>query len=135
MKAFLTKHHEMVLYGICGVPTVAVNFLVYFVMASFEIRTVICAFAAMIASIVVAYFTNKIWVFHMKRNRKRDAFKEFVEFVFCRMLSGLLEVSIMVSCVDMLRLDEYETCIKLVATVVVIILNYVASKMFIFKDN
>ena len=135
MKAFLKKHHELILYGICGVPTVAANFVTYFVMAAFGISTIMCALAATLASVVVAYLTNKVWVFHTKRNKKRDAFKEFVAFLTCRLLTGCLEVVMLVVCVDFLELDSYETFIKLCATLVVIALNYFASKIFIFKDN
>lgn len=135
MKAFFKKYHELILYGLCGVPTVAANFAVYFVMAAFNISTVFCAFVAMLASVVVAFFTNKIWVFHTKRHRKRDVFKEFVTFLSCRLLSGMVEVVIMVVFVDLLRLSDYETIIKLCATVVVIILNYFASKCLIFRDD
>ena len=135
MKAFLKKHHELVLYGICGVPTIAANFVTYFVMAAFHISTVMCALAATLASVAVAYMTNKVWVFHTKRNKKRDAFKEFVSFLTCRLLTGFMEVVLLVVCVDMLKLEAYETFIKLCVTIFVIALNYFASKKLIFKDN
>lgn len=135
MKAFLKKHREIILYGICGIPTVAANFGTYFVMAAFNISTIMCAFVAMFASVVVAYLTNKVWVFHTKRNKKRDAFKEFVSFLTCRLLTGCLEVVLLVVFVDLMDLEQYETVIKLCATLIVIALNYFASKRFIFKED
>jgi len=135
MREFLKKHRELILYGMCGIPTIAANFGVYFVMAAFDISTVMCAFVAMFSSIVVAYLTNKIWVFHTKRNKKRDALKEFVSFLTCRILTGCLEVVLLVVLVDMMNLERHEAITKLCVTVVVIALNYFASKKFIFRED
>ena len=135
MRAFLKKHHTLVLYAACGVPTVAANLVVYFVMVSFDIMTAISCIVAVLASILVAYFTNKIWVFHIKRNRKRDVFKEFIAFLSFRLLSGTFEVVAMVVFVDLLHMGKYEACIKFAATGIVIIINYIAAKKIVFRDK
>lgn len=135
MREFLRKHRELILYGICGVPTVASNFITYFVLAALNISTAVCAFVAMMVSIVVAYVINKIWVFHSRKSRKLEVFKEFVSFLSCRLLSGSVEVVIMVVFVDICRFVDYEPMIKLGATAVVVILNYLASKKIIFREE
>ena len=58
-----------------------------------------------------------------------------MSFLTCRILTGCLEVALLVVLVDMMNLERYETVIKLCATVSVVALNYFASKRFIFKEN
>ncbi len=135
MKSFLKKHHELIMYGLSGIPTVLSNFGTYFLLANLKLSTAICAFVAMCVSILVAYITNKFFVFHTKRSRRLELFMEFVSFVSCRLLSGSVEVVIMVVTVDLFMLTEHEAFIKVCATIIVILLNYVASKRLVFKQN
>ncbi len=135
MKSLLKKHRELIMYGLNGIPTVLSNFGTYFLLAEMNLSTAICAFVAMCVSIVVAYVTNKLFVFRTKRNRRLELFLEFVSFVSCRLLSGSVEVIIMVVTVDFFMLAEHEAFIKVCATIVVVLLNYVASKQLVFRQK
>ncbi len=135
MIAFIKKYREMILYMLCGIPTVVTNFGVYFIMANFNISTVICGIAAQLASIVVAYITNRMVVFQNKHHGKKAVFKEFIWFLSFRVLSGAIDVVALVVLVDKLGFAQHEFLIKVCATIFVIIFNYVASKCVIFKDE
>ena len=135
MIAFIKKYREMILYMLCGIPTVASNFGVYFIMANLNISTVICGIVAQLASIVVAYITNRMVVFQNKHHGKKAVLKEFMWFLILRLLSGTIDVVAMVVFVDKLGWVEYEFWVKVCATIFVITSNYVASKCIVFKDE
>ena len=137
MRDIIRKHREFILYGLCGIPTVASNLAVFFVLTNLavDISTAVCNALAVLASILVAYFSNKLFVFHSKRDNRIDTFKEFFSFLSSRLVTGTLEVVLMVVLVDFLKLGEYEPWVKLGAMVVVIMLNYIISKKIIFKES
>ncbi len=74
-----------------------------------------------------AYIANKIWVFENREYKFFTVFKEIMSFVLCRVLSGALEVLIMYISVDVLNLIAWQ--FKIISTIIVIICNYVASKI------
>ena len=59
--------------------------------------------------------------------------REIVSFVSCRLLTGLMDLAIMFVCVDLLGLNDL--VIKILSNVLVIILNYIASKCLIFRKK
>ena len=120
---------------LCGIPTVIADFGVYFIMANLNIPTVVCATMAQLASIAVAYITNRMFVFENKHHGVKGVVKEFTEFLTFRLISGAIGVAVLVLFVDKLGFHQYEFIIKLCATAFVIIFNYVASKCVIFKDK
>ena len=96
-------------------------------------KTVISTVIAWIVAVIFAYVTNKLWVFESKSCEKQVLAKEILAFFVCRILTGVLDIVIMAVFVDILHFNDMVT--KIVSNVVVIILNYIASKFFIFKRN
>lgn len=78
-------------------------------------------------------FQNKILVFECKSWKREVLVKEVTAFFACRGATGLLDIALMLIFVDILLCNEL--IIKIVSNVVVIILNYVASKLVIFKKS
>jgi putative flippase GtrA len=132
MTSLFLKHREICLYLFFGVLTTAVNVAVYFVM--FEVLmlpNVASSIAAQVAAILFAYITNKIWVFRSRGWRLRTLIFEIVSFFGCRMASAAFDVLFMWVTVDLL--SWWPLWMKIIANVVVVILNYVASKYLIFR--
>lgn len=90
-------------------------------------------FIAWVASVVFAFITNKLWVFKSKSWKLSVAGKEFTGFVGARVFSFVIETIMMFILVTLLSC--HELIAKLIVGVVVIIINYIFSKLLIFKKK
>lgn len=134
MKNLWNKYKESILYLFFGGCTTAVNTVVYHLL--FEILSVpnlLSTLAAWAAAVLFAYVTNKVFVFESKTADKRALLMELVSFFACRLVTGGMDIAIMYVAVDLLHANG--TLWKLLSNVVVIIVNYVASKLLIFKKR
>ena len=134
------KHREVLSYLIFGGLTTVVNVGLFMILTGLTSLSTGAANAiALAASIIFAYVTNKIWVFESKLTGWA-ALREFAVFIACRIATGLLDQAIVVAGVDWLGaaigLAEstlWAGGVKIFANVLVIIANYVFSKLLIFK--
>lgn len=128
------KYEEIILYGFFGVCTTIVNILTYYVFAHiFNFSTVLSTIIAWIVGVLFAFVTNKIWVFKSKKWDKSIIVKEILSFFSCRLFTGLLDIVIMYLFVDVLSFNDM--IIKIISNIIVIILNYIASKLIIFNKK
>ena len=126
------KYKEMVLYLVFGGLTTLVNIVTYALFAYvFNMGTVASTALAWIVSVIFAYITNKIFVFESKTDSLAMAVTECVSFFGCRLATGVMDVAIMYLSVDLLHFNDI--VIKIVSNVFVVILNYIFSKLFIFR--
>ena len=90
---------------------------------------------AWILAVLFAYITNRKWVFHSSAATAAEIRKEILSFFVCRLATGALDWACMFIFVDLLGF--YDVAMKVLANILVIILNYAASKLVIFrrKDN
>ena len=86
---------------------------------------------AWIAAVLFAYITNRKWVFHSQAYGVVSIMKEIVSFFSCRLATGIIDWLCMYIFVDVLHANG--VLIKFVANIIVIVLNYVASKLLIFR--
>lgn len=84
-------------------------------------------------SVIFAYITNKFWVFEDKSLEIRKLIKEVFLFMSARVMSGGVETLMLFIFATMLGFDD--GIIKIVASVFVVIFNYVISKFFIFNGE
>ncbi len=132
----LKKYREIILYLVIGGLTTLLNIVVYWVCATpLAINTIASNIIAWVVSVLFAYFTNKLFVFESKSFAPSVFFKELLLFVLARVGTGVLDTGIMYLFVDVLCLSEYEIWIKIGANVLVIILNYVLSKLIVFRKK
>lgn len=130
MKLF-QQYQEIITYVFFGGLTTLVNIVVFFILdTGFNTPYLIANAIAIIVSILFAYVTNKIWVFHSKTKNFRDTFYEFIKFIGFRLLSGLADMLTMYILVDLILLDTNLS--KLATQFIVVVLNYLFSKFFIF---
>ena len=126
------KNKEAILYLIFGGFTTLINILSYSLLYyAVGFSNTLSNIFAWIVSVVFAYITNKLFVFENKSFAFPKIFVELFSFFSCRLLTGILDIGIMFLFVDVLLMNAL--LIKVISNVVVIILNYVASKFLIFK--
>lgn len=147
MKKLIEKYKELILYVIFGVLTTIVNYAVYFGCKALHLPYQPATVIAWIAAVAFAYITNRIWVFESKTCGAKAILKEIVLFVGARLFSLVLELIIMFIGMDLLSAGERtiilldktlplgEFITKTVAQIVIIVSNYIFSKLVIFRKK
>ena len=134
MKELITKYKSIITYGIFGVLTTIINIVCYQVLYSqVHISNVVSNIIAWVIAVAFAYVTNKIWGFESKSLEPKVLLAEIWKFVTCRLATGALDLAIMYVGVDLMHGPSM--MLKIVSNVIVILLNYVASKIIIFKKE
>lgn len=134
MLDLIKKHIDFILYGVFGVLTTIVNIGSYWLFANkMHIDVMISTVLAWILAVLIAYLTNRKWVFHSTASTANEIIKEIISFFSCRIATGIVDWLCMFIFVEQMNLNDM--VIKTFANVLVIILNYVASKLVIFKHD
>lgn len=129
----MKKYKETILYLLFGGATTVVNIFVYYVCDRLlNISTAFSSGTAWLLSVLFAFATNKIWVFESK-SQGRELLQEMISFFSLRLLTGILDVIIMYVSVELLNWNDM--MMKVLVNVLVIVLNYGASRLVIFKDR
>lgn len=134
IRVLIEKYWDILSYLFFGGLTTVVNYLVYLpcynlLHFSASISNVI----AWVVAVAFAYLTNKPFVFESHDWSWKTVGPELAKFVGCRVGSGLLETAIIFVTVDCLLWNG--NIWKLVTSVLVVILNYVASKLLVFRKK
>ena len=128
------KHQEGMRYLIFGALTTLVNIVAYSILYyAFQINNATSNVIAWIMGATFAYVTNKLYVFNSKVNSKKELIKEIVYFYGCRLLTLAVDEGIMILTVD--KFGWNALLMKIVANIIVIILNFIFSKILIFKNK
>ena len=132
IKNLLIKYKEQILYLFFGGCTTVVNIVVFALCSDIlHMELLVSNFMAWVLAVFFAYITNKIWVFESKTETLNELVKEIGSFVFARVVTLLIDMLIMYFGVEILFINKM--IIKVLANIVVIVANYVFSKLFIFK--
>ena len=132
IKNFVQKHWDILSYLFFGGLTTVVNYLVYLPCYNlFSLSAAVSNAIAWAVAVAFAYLTNKPFVFRSYDWSPKTVVPELTKFVTCRIGSGLLETGILFLCVDLLAWNG--NVWKLITSVLVVILNYIASKLLVFK--
>lgn len=133
-KELINKYKDVIPYAIFGVLTTLVNMGTYFIAAHIlYLPIMLSTVVAWILAVMFAYITNRIWVFHSEAMTRKDILKEMSSFFSCRLATGIVDWGCMLLFVDFMHMND--VVIKMFANIVVIILNYIASKLLIFKHH
>lgn len=132
IRAFVEKYWDILSYLFFGVLTTVVNYIVYLPCYnllgwSASVSNVI----AWVFAVAFAYLTNKPFVFKSNDWSAKTVVPELTKFVGSRIFSGALETVIIFVTVDLLRWNG--NLMKLVTSVLVVVVNYVASKLVVFR--
>ena len=134
LKELFVKYKMMILYVVFGAMATFVNMAAYYFCYNLlGIPNVPSVIIAWVLAVIFAFFTNKLWVFESKSMAPEVLKHEIPAFFGARLLTGLLDIGIMYLAVDVLHWNA--TLWKLISNVIVIILNYLASKLVIFRKK
>lgn len=138
MKKLYEKYKELIHYIFFGGATTAVNWLVYALLVEvFHADITLSNAIAWLAAVIFAFITNKLFVFESKSFASAVIWKEALSFLGSRLLSGLLEIvgptALMAIGLDMPLFGIDGFAAKLVVSIGVIVLNYVLSKLLVFR--
>lgn len=142
IRSLWARYREVLVYLIFGGLTTLVNIVVYWVLARIGLATAWANGIALAVSILFAYATNRSFVF-ASRARGAEAWREFGKFIACRLGTGVLDQAIMILGVDVLGplvvsaagMELWGLGVKVFSNVIVIVLNYVFSKVIIFRKQ
>ena len=135
IKKLWFKYKELFFYGVFGVGATVINIVSYRVLANIFGKKyfLIANIIAWILAFIFAFITNKLFVFESKSWEAQIAMNEFVGFLSARLATGILDTVLMWFFVSVISLDD--TLSKIIINILVIIINYIASKFFIFKKE
>lgn len=133
IKELLKKYRSELVYLVFGVLTTLVNYLVYIPCLHYLKSASISNSIAWVFAVIFAYLTNKPFVFESHDWSLKVVAPEFVKFIGTRVASWLVETCILFLTVDTLHWNGLIW--KLVTSVLVVILNYVGSKLLVFRKK
>ncbi len=134
--SWYNKYREVLLYLFFGGCTTLINILAFALFIRImhinpDFDTYISNSIAWFISVLFAFVTNKIFVFESKGKSKKDTIRESISFFAFRLLSLVFDMGFMYLLIDILSVNEIIS--KVISNVLVVIINYVFSKVFIFK--
>ena len=131
--SWYNKYREGLLYLFFGGCTTLVNIVAFWLLRILKISTYTSNAIAWFVAVLFAFFTNKLFVFESREKNFKKSLKEGVSFFGFRLLSLAFDMGIMYLLIDILSTNELFA--KVVSNIFVIIVNYIFSKVFIFKKK
>ena len=144
---FYIKNKSVLLYLFFGGLTTLVSILTFwlaelFIRSDFNVsifgsmystKVVLSNAISWICAVLFAFFTNRIWVFNSPTDSWTGFFKQMAAFFGGRFATFLLETAILVVFVSILNFNEM--LVKIIAQLVVLVSNYVISKLIVFRKR
>jgi putative flippase GtrA len=131
---FYKKHKEGLLYLFFGGLAFFLSiFLYWFMYSVMHLNELVNNTIDWIICVAFQFFTNRTWVFDGKVDNTRDFVKQAASFTLGRLFTLVVEDVLLFIFITLLGFAQMP--VKLAATFVVIVLNYVISKLFVFKEK
>ncbi len=139
IKELFGRYREQILYLFFGGCTTLIDWVISFALYRFWIDATaapdffvhIADGIAWVVAVLFAFITNRIWVFESKKTETNEILGELAAFSGGRVFTFLLQEGIMLLFVTVLSLNKY--LFRLITAVLVIILNYIISKLMVFR--
>lgn len=126
------RFRELFWYGVFGVLTTIINMAAFWLFSDVLcVHYMVANVIAWVIAVAFAYVTNKLWVFESKSWARSVWIPECIGFVSARLATGLLDMGLMYLMISIIGVSKMWA--KLVSNVVVIIGNYVLSKLVVFR--
>lgn len=127
-------NRETISYAIAGVLTTLVNFISYYLFCNIMgIENLIANGIAWMIAVIFAYIVNDVWVFQTKQISTHSQFNKITKFFGARIISFIIEEAGMLLFVDIMHFNNL--LVKAGLAVIVIVINYIFSKLFIFNKG
>ena len=131
-KPFYKKYKEILLYLFFGGLAFVVSIVTFALFnVSWKINELLANILSWIITVTFAFFTNRIWVFNSPTNGLKEFIKQMSSFFNGRIITLVIEELILFVFITWLQFPNI--VVKIIAQVIVIIVNYIISKLFIFK--
>ncbi len=128
------KYKEIILYLVFGVLLTLINIGTHaFCTRVLGINYFNSNIIAWLVAVIFAYITNKFYVFESKSIEYKYVIKELLSFMSCRVLSGVIELILMFVMLNLLLINDF--IVKIITNIVVVILNFIFSKLIVFKNE
>lgn len=127
------KNEELWNYLIVGGIGVIISIASYWGCRQFGINVVVSNVISWIITVLAMYILNKIFVFKTKCESSKALAKEFAYFIIARLLTLFIETAILYIGTDIIHFNDI--IVKVFAQIVIIILNYIFSKLIIFRKK
>lgn len=134
LEPFYKRNKEVLMYLLFGALTTVVSIGTFWLFGTvLGLHELVANVISWIFAVTFAYVTNKIWVFDSKVSTPKGIAQEAAAFYGGRLLTLGFESAMLAVFVTWLGMNEL--VIKIVATVGVLVLNYIISKLFVFKNK
>lgn len=133
IKSLFIKYRELIMYVIFGGLTTVVSFVSYYALLWVGLHYIAAQIISWALAVAFAFVVNKIFVFEDRDNSPAELFRQIWQFVSVRIASGVIETVLLWLLVDVLTVGE--GIAKIPVAVLTVVINYVASKLFIFKKK
>ena len=146
LQPFYKKNKEILLYLFFGGLTTVVSFITYWIPARAlslgevtvlglkqDLTVIVSNVISWVCAVTFAYLTNRAWVFQQKAHDGPGIAKECAAFFAGRLFTLLVETALMNLGVTLLHMNDLLA--KVIVSIVTIILNYIISKLLVFKDR
>ncbi|MBQ9861095.1 MAG: GtrA family protein [Clostridia bacterium] len=131
---FYKKHKQVLLYLFFGAVTTVVSIGVFSLLnVVLGVNEHIANLTSWVLAVLVAFLTNRTMVFEAETASAGEFFAQMIKFYAGRVATLLVEELIIFVFITTLKFDSFT--VKLSAQIVILILNYVISKLFVFKNN
>ncbi len=159
-KEFYFLHKEIILYFVFGVGTTIVSIGSYYIcrlifpdedhvpvwlrwifnithVFGVESNTALPVIISWFLSVTFAFFTNRVYVFHSEVKSFGGFMLEALKLYASRVATLLVDLLIMFLLVDVPKIHNplYEFCAKIFSNIIVLILNFILSKVFVFRNK
>ncbi len=129
------KYREQISYLFFGGCTTVVNLAAYFILTRLtNVGESIATVVGQLLAITFAYITNKIWVFNSITTSPKELFREIISFYGCRAVTFFFDL-LLVTKLFIEVLGYPDVPVKIIGNVVIILLNYIFSKLLIFSQK
>ena len=134
LKKLFVQYYDLITYLVFGVLTTLVNYIIYYPCLNLlHLSASVSSVIAWVFAVAFAFLTNKPFVFRSHDWSAETVIPELKKFVGCRVGSGVLDTAILFVTVDWLHWNG--NLWKIVTSVLVVILNYVGSKLLVFRKK
>ena len=138
VKNLYNKHDEIINYLVVGVLTTVVSLVSFYIVRLFifthntQLHIQIANIISWILSVLFAFITNKKYVFKSSKKGK-DKLKEMIKFYLSRLTTLVIDMLTMWILTSIIHIND--KIAKLIVQVILVILNYIFSKLFVFKNS
>ena len=127
------KYKEGLLYLFFGGCTTLINIISFIIFRQFKLGVDVSNIIAWLIAVIFAFITNKLFVFDSKNTDRKTVMKETISFLIARVISLGIDTGLLHLMIDFMKI--HEVIAKVISNIVVIIVNYIFSKLFIFKKE